>query len=35
VTAELRVVVAQHFVIDDDERRAVGLGEAKKSLLVH
>ena len=35
VLAELRVVLPQHLVVHDDERRAVRLRQAKQRLLVH
>ena len=35
VLAELRVVLAQHFVVHHDKRRAVRLGQAKQRLLIH
>ena len=35
VLPELAVVLAQNLVIDDDQRRPVGLGQPKQSFLVH
>ena len=35
VLAELRVVLPQRLVVDDDERRAVGLCQPKQRFLVH
>ena len=35
ILAELGVIIPQGLVIDDEQRRAVGLGQAKQRLLIH